>query len=294
VVAAALAVGLVVTGGVVARELLDQTLRVPARAAETTGLALAGAQPVATATGAPAFLPDVMRALDVGLGRRVLAHLPPDAYASVSDASDADGHNALDGHDADAPALVPVVSVQAGEGKTFVARRLAAHLARTGLAVGLLVPETDGEDIAAAAESPEGVTVRRYAVTDALPLARRLADLAADAPAAFAGCACVLVEWPALLGHAAPRRLLRRAALPLVVVRADRAWAAADRRAAADLAAACPVPPELVLNGVPLDRLDDLVGEVPRPRGRLRRLAKRLARLAFSRPSLPSPSSTPS
>jgi len=131
-------------GGLLAVEVLDQSMRSPERAAEVSGLALAGAYPTAPAEDA------LLRPLDAQFLRNVAL--------------------ALRERDAQVPQLVAVASGQAGEGAGFVAARLAERLGARGRRVRYLAPHAEG-----------GATP--YAVTDAFPEADSLADLAGPSAA---------------------------------------------------------------------------------------------------------------
>ncbi|WP_143537281.1 hypothetical protein [Rubrivirga sp. SAORIC476] len=131
-------------GGLLAVEVFDQSMRTPERAAEVSGLPLAGAYPTAPAD------PALLKPLDAQFLRNVSLVLRE--------------------RDAREPQFVAVASGQAGEGAGFVAARLAERFAARGRTVNYLAPHADG-----------GATP--YAVTDAFPEAETLDAIAGPSDA---------------------------------------------------------------------------------------------------------------
>ncbi|MEM6326116.1 MAG: hypothetical protein AAF791_03275 [Bacteroidota bacterium] len=237
-VAVAFLAGLVLcTGSVLAIEVLDQSMRTPERAAEVSGLPLAGAFPTAPAS------PALLKPLDAQFLRTVSLALRA----------------------AEGPQFVAVASGQAGEDAGFVASRLAERLAARGRTVRYLAPHSEG-----------GATP--YRVDDAFPEAGTLAALAGPS-----GAEVTVLELPPVLDAPLPVGLLAHADLVLLTARASRSWATADAHTAEALERAAGHAPQLVLTGTQPAHLEGLVGDLPRRRSRLRRLAKRLARFEFSR-----------
>ena len=105
-------------GGLLAVEILDQSMRTPERASAVSGLALAGAYPTELAD--EALLPP----LDAQFLRNVALTLRE--------------------RNASAPQLVAVVSEQKEEGAGFVAARLAERFAASGRTVRYLAPHAEG------------------------------------------------------------------------------------------------------------------------------------------------------
>ena len=79
-----------------------------------------------------------------------------------------------------------------------------------------------------------------------------------------------------------PIETLKQADLVLLVVRSDRAWTNADTRAIALLQRVTTCTIAVVLNGITLERSEDLIGEIPKDRTSVRRMIKRLASFEFT------------
>ncbi|OZC01550.1 GumC family protein [Rubricoccus marinus] len=245
-VAVAFMAGLVLcVGSLLGVEILDQSMRTPERAAEVSGLPLAGAYPVAPATET------LLKPLDAQFLRNVAL--------------------ALRERDAQEPQLVVVASGQSGEGAGFVAARLAERFAARGRSVRYLAPHAEG-----------GATA--YEVSDAFPETETPDELASGVPGNTAsGAEITILELPPVLDAPLPLGLLAHADVTLLAARASRSWSTADAHTAEALERASGHAPHLVLTGAQPMRLEGLVGDLPRKRSGVRRLAKRLARFEFSR-----------
>ena len=84
----------------------------------------------------------------------------------------------------------------------------------------------------------------------------------------------VFIEIPALLYHAYPVHLLSSVDLPVLVCRSNRTWAEADQSALDVLMKLTPHQTHFILNGVKLQVVESVLGELPKNRSLLRRLLK--------------------
>lgn len=231
--------------------LLNGTLATPKIASAQTGLDVASAYPVVwQGAEAPAYQDDLLYRLDMRL-IQALQHVEHRGNAGTRSLQDT-------------PRLFIVASPCEAEGKTFVAERLACMLRRLGnTVVNTALPDRMSSNSTVRFESP--------------------GDLDVLHPAAATADALVL-ELPALRHHALPMALLERATATLLVVRADRAWSAADAHTLSVVRAAANRPPLLVANGVSVEALDAVAGDIPRERSPLRTWAKRVLCLEWQRP----------
>jgi hypothetical protein len=89
-------------------------------------------------------------------------------------------------------------------------------------------------------------------------------------------------EVASLLHHPTPLSLVKSSDLVLFVSRADSVWGKAEMKLVAMIERVHGRKPLLVVNGVKPDRLEDLLGEMPKPRNRARQFVKRIAQLQFN------------
>ena len=91
----------------------------------------------------------------------------------------------------------------------------------------------------------------------------------------------VLIELPPVLYFPYPVELVADAAIPILVCRANRVWSNADQAALDALTKLTDKQPHFFLNGVEIQVIESILGDLPKKRSRLRRLMKKLFRLEF-------------
>jgi succinoglycan biosynthesis transport protein ExoP len=91
----------------------------------------------------------------------------------------------------------------------------------------------------------------------------------------------LILEIPPIVNYVYSPDLIRDADLAIMVARANRTWQEADRRALEQFNSLLKHPAVSVLNGVNPELLQDLIGELPRKRSRIRRILKKIVRLQF-------------
>jgi hypothetical protein len=91
----------------------------------------------------------------------------------------------------------------------------------------------------------------------------------------------ILVELPSLINHPYPLDIIRQFDLSLLVIRANRSWKEADIIQLDAFKTICKRDPLALLNGVELDFLDSVFGDVPKPRSEFRRRLKRILLFQF-------------
>ena len=92
----------------------------------------------------------------------------------------------------------------------------------------------------------------------------------------------LLLEIPAIIGNDLPIQLIRNTHLSLLVSKANRIWNKADSMALANYSKITSKPVGSILNGVMVDELESIIGEIPKNRSAFRKLVKRLANLQFT------------
>jgi len=97
----------------------------------------------------------------------------------------------------------------------------------------------------------------------------------------------VLVEIPPILNYPYPTGLIGSVDLLLMVCRANREWSQADHGALDNISKITTKAPLFVLNGVELDVIESLLGDLPKKRSWFRRITKKIVRFQFFATSLP-------
>ena len=87
----------------------------------------------------------------------------------------------------------------------------------------------------------------------------------------------IFIEVPGVLSEAFPLDKLRETDLVLLVARANKKWNDADEKALQQLRRGSKSKPKLLLNACRADVLEDIIGEIPKKRSRMRRMIKRYA-----------------
>lgn len=91
----------------------------------------------------------------------------------------------------------------------------------------------------------------------------------------------VILELPSIINHAYSPELVRDADIGLMLIRANRTWQGADVNALESISEFLKIKPFVLLNGANPEFLQDLIGEIPRKRSRIRRILKKAIRLQF-------------
>ena len=91
----------------------------------------------------------------------------------------------------------------------------------------------------------------------------------------------VLIELPPILYYPYPAGLVKSADVALLVCRANRIWSQADQSVLDNFMKLTTNEPLFLLNGVGLQVIESVLGDLPKRRSRLRRIAKKLVRFQF-------------
>jgi hypothetical protein len=92
----------------------------------------------------------------------------------------------------------------------------------------------------------------------------------------------VFVEIPGILNNTYPIKLFKSSHHSFLVTRANRPWSNADKNAIKDIVEFTHNNnPQLLLNGVPIEEMESVIGDLPRHRTFIRRLVKNILRLQF-------------
>jgi succinoglycan biosynthesis transport protein ExoP len=172
------------------------------------------------------------------------------------------------------PILSAIFSTQAEEGKTLIIRFLAERLSGSGLRNLFVSPNEC---------TPEGFDFVRYEPGPSFMNTHNLEELNADwSGIDFSNYDFVFLELPPIISDTYPIELIKKAQIKYIVTRANRAWGEYDTNAVNDIIVIDPDnPPQMLLNGVNIFEIENLLGDLPRKRSKIRKVIKNIVRLRF-------------
>jgi len=91
----------------------------------------------------------------------------------------------------------------------------------------------------------------------------------------------VIIEIPALIYSNYPTELITNADLDILVCRANRIWSDADESAISNLSKACASKIKIIVNGVNLNEIESVLGDLPKNRSRFRKKIKSIFKFQF-------------
>ncbi len=91
----------------------------------------------------------------------------------------------------------------------------------------------------------------------------------------------VLIEIPSTLYYPYPPALVQSADLPLMVCRSNRVWSTADQGSLDHFTKVASNSPLFILNGVEMDVVESILGQLPKKRNWIRRVLKKIIMLDF-------------
>jgi succinoglycan biosynthesis transport protein ExoP len=91
----------------------------------------------------------------------------------------------------------------------------------------------------------------------------------------------VIIELPALIDYIYPIELLNKADLDILVCRSNRVWSDADKSAMKNILAASESKINFIINGVTINEIESVLGELPKKRSLLRRKIKAMFKFQF-------------
>lgn len=91
----------------------------------------------------------------------------------------------------------------------------------------------------------------------------------------------VIIELPALIYHNYPAELIKKSDLGIMVCRANRIWAEADKSAINNLLEASATKINFIVNGVNINEIESLLGDLPKERTKFRKKVKSIFKFQF-------------
>ncbi len=166
-------------------------------------------------------------------------------------------------------------SIQDVEGKTMLATLLLEKLSDVGYKT-LFITNQINEEI-------KGVDILKYTINNAFHRIQTINDFEAE----FDGLTLesydyIFIEIPGILNHTYPINLFKHIGHSFLVTRANRAWGKADSFALNDIIEFTKDnKPQILLNGVEMNEMENLIGDLPKRRSRFRRFVKKTINMEF-------------
>ncbi|MDN5200205.1 hypothetical protein QQ008_02505 [Fulvivirgaceae bacterium BMA10] len=245
-------------GIVVAMEFLDSTIKYPSRAEDQTGLKLAGAYPK---------INNRKSAVDFEyVNNRLIEQISQSIKLETYDIRSKNG-----------PINVAVISNRRGEGKTTLSSFIVEKLRNRNHKVLYVGPNLGDVSIKELCENDcliYEVDQSFYELTSTEKLYRshKIRSNAYD---------LAIFEIPALLHFDYPIDFIKNMDQSLMVLRSNRKWNHADTTTFETYNDIVDHTPKAILNGVKIESLESIIGEIPKRRGWLRRTVKRWAKFEF-------------
>lgn len=265
VVVAAMAVGFIILGILLARELLDSSIQSTVRAEKSTGLSLFGALPL----------------IDKQISKKVEIDSISDALLEqMISVSKLDLRNAQELNET---SLIVFFSNLPNEGKSYAAREYAKKLTQINGHVLLLEPERFSVGTERETIDIDNLTICQYPVTQKFvetSMWRDLVDnqdLSPDARDSH----YVIVVLPPLNKQSMPSRIVQNSHLNIFVLDSTRNWTSSDQHLLNLFLSAAYNQTRVLLNKVSIDNLEGLLGEIPKKRSWLRKKGKQILSLNF-------------
>lgn len=242
-------------------EYFDQTLKLPSKAEDITGLEVIGAFPYFSQTY------NLSRANLNEIKQRTIEYLYQNLKIKLKQRGKTNK-----------PLIINIASTRETEGKTFLGENLFEFITGLNKKALLLKPKSE-DDVKN--ENSNGENIIDYLVDKNFMEADSVNNLLRDHEIDINEFDFVLIESPALNLQKQSLSLLSKSDLTLVVCRANRVWNSGDQKTVENLKRGTGKNPLLVLNACNMEVLEEVMGEIPKTRSKLRMLVKQFASFGF-------------
>ncbi len=248
--------GMVFTIGIIiAIEFMDSTLKYPIRAEEQTGLPLAGAF--------PKFL-ESSKKVDINyVNQRLIEQIVQDIKRSV---------NLIENQPQ--PHVVGFFSNRKHEGKSMLMQMVVKLLRNLKYKIVVFNPADEAISI-------DGQDQFTYEVNNDFFELQSIDQLFFHVDEQPHSYDLIFIELPPLLHNQYPIEFVKKIDLSYMIVRANRKWNKADQTSLSTFESIVNHKPKLIINGVKVETLETIIGEIPKKRGWLRKTVKRWAKFEF-------------
>jgi len=253
----------------IAMEYFDTTIKTPERAERFIKLKVAGAYPK---------IIKQIYSVDIGfIIPRLVEMIIQNMKLAITKSNIDQGKK---------PVYILVFSTRYGEGKTTIARELCRKMKSFGenvLYLNYLMEQTNVSTYLPDSELiPQTDDEIQYPIKDNFVEIKNIQEIMQG----YEHLDCesfdyIFVEIPSIINNSYPVEFIKLFNLALFVVRANRSWTDADVVSLDAFKDAFPQTALIVLNGIEIDYLDTIFGEVPKQRSKFRRTIKRILLLQF-------------
>ena len=268
-VVAAFMAGLMLTAALlILLEFIDTSIKFPGRAEELTKLKLIGAYPKNPSKPNPRIdFQKISNRLTEMVTQKI----------KLEELQLSKGNN---------PVIIMLTSTRVAEGKTFAASAIVERLRNSRQKVLYIKPferaaMDDYEEQYKHRQQEKVFWDCEYEIPDNFLSISNVNELLRNFTFVTRGFQYIFIELPALLTSDFPAKLVAGADMTLLVCRATRTWNKADDEVLDIYLKNARHPAFALLNGVQVDNLESIIGEIPRKRSWLRKFVKKVINLDF-------------
>lgn len=254
-----IAVFMFTLSAIVAKSLLGKTVQTPARAEKYTGLQFIGAVPNYDNLDKNISLEKMEDTL--------LYHLVSSIKLQLKNCD----------VKADQPTIILVGSTQSENGKTFIIDKISNVFSTSVGKVVRVLPNIEDDF-----SNPSNVSIGYVSGNDA-PLIPELNTWLSSKKIDVKNTKYIIIELTALNKYNIPESFLANSCINIVVMNAEKVWSESDSRALGYFTKSTTSKSFVILNKIETDRLESIIGEIPKKRSVPRRLVKRIITLNFKR-----------
>jgi hypothetical protein len=254
-----IAVFIVTLAVIIAKSLLGKTVQTPGRAEKFTGLHFLGAIPN-------------YRSLDKGiivskLDEALLSHLSSTIRQNLRSCD----------IKKEKPIVTTISSIRKEEGKQFFANKIIPALAERNKEILFLNPK--------ASKLSKNGSITEFPLTDndAFYTVENIEEWMVNEKLDINQYSMIVVILNELNKYNLPEGILSSACLNLLLLDSERVWNEADSRALSHFTKSTSGKNLVALNNIEIDRLETIIGEVPKTRSLARRIIKRVITFNFKR-----------
>ncbi len=181
------------------------------------------------------------------------------------------------GNDKTQPLLLTISSIKKGEGKSFCGKLLAGKLQGEFDEILYLSPDE------LSGNNPPGITFQRYSGYDKMGEINTAKDWIASIVPSYSKYKVIIIELVELSKFNIPDKVLNGISLNLFILSSERVWSESDSRALGGFTKMTTTKPMVILKNTDSDRMETIVGEIPKRRSNVRKVAKRIVTFDFQR-----------
>ncbi len=259
VIMAFIATFIVTLASIVAKSLLGKTIQSPGRAEKFTGLQFIGAFPDYDKLKKHIIIEKLDEANHAQLSSNIKVHLKSTEKK------------------ANEPYIITVGSTKKGEGKSYCIEKISKALAqREGKVLWLNMNANETTE-------QNDVTIKPFADDHSFMKATSLSQWFKEENITVDKFAFVIIELSEFNKYCLPEGILLSSMLNLFILDSERVWSESDSRSLGNFTKTAFGKNFVILNKIDLDRMENIIGEIPKTRSNFRRIVKSIISFDFKR-----------